>query len=320
MPSHGGGVDPSPNLEDLRAFCLAVDLGTITAAARALGEAKGSVSRRLSRLEGQMGVALLRRGPRRVTPTEDGLAYRARLARVLELLDDAHAELRDAQGKPRGRIRITAPSDFALAVLAPIVASFMERHPEVVIDLLASEQRLDFESERIDLAFRATASLEDSSLVAQKLFEVQGRLFASPRYNRGSLPKRASELPAHRILAAPIHARSLVLHRVDRPSEVLPPLAISARASDFALARELALSGAGIALLPAELVARDVEQERLVAVLPEWRLFRGWIFLVHRGTRHLTPSVQAFRDHVLAELGAARQPTGSKARPAVDAR
>jgi DNA-binding transcriptional LysR family regulator len=303
-----GPVDETPDLKDLRAFCLVVDLDGITAAARILGETKGSVSRRLSRLEGQTGVALLRRGPKRVTPTEEGLAYRARLSRPLELLDEAHLELRHAQGTPRGRVRVTAPNDFALMILAPIVASFMARYPEVLIDLLISERRLDFEAEALDVAFRASPALEDSSLVAHKLSDVRGQLFASPAYEEKlGLPRQPSELPSHRLLGASPHAKPLALHRADRPTEALAPLVFSLRSTDFAFVRELALAATGIALLPTELVEQDVEQERLVAVLPEYCAFTGGIFLIHRGARRLAPSVQAFREHVMTALGLARK-------------
>src|SRR5690349_8031624 len=80
------------DLRDLRAFCQVVDRGSLTSAAKALGETKGAVSRRLTRLERALGVVLLRRSPRRVEATEDGAAYRARLGRALDLLDDAHAQ------------------------------------------------------------------------------------------------------------------------------------------------------------------------------------------------------------------------------------
>src|SRR4051812_1755005 len=94
--------ESAADLQDLRAFCQVVDLGSITAAAKALGETKGSVSRRLSRLESTLGVVVVQRSPRRVQATEDGMAYRARVGRALELLDDAATQVQQALTAPHG--------------------------------------------------------------------------------------------------------------------------------------------------------------------------------------------------------------------------
>src|SRR4051812_32831093 len=107
------------DLQDLRAFCQVVDLGSITAAAKALGETKGSVSRRLTRLERALGVVVVQRSPRRVQATEDGIAYRARVGRALELLDDAAVQVQQARTAPHGHLRITAATDIGLSVVAP---------------------------------------------------------------------------------------------------------------------------------------------------------------------------------------------------------
>lgn len=299
----------TPELKDLRAFCLAVDLGTITGAARAVGETKGSVSRRLSRLEAQLGVPLLRRGAQRVTPTEEGIAYRARLVRPLELLDEAQAALQNAAGTPRGRIRVTAANDFALLVLAPLVATFLERYPGVGVDFLISDRRLDFDRERLDLAFRAAPSLEDSSLVAKRIGDVHGQFFASQDYvARLGLPSSPSELAHHRLLSAgPLDAKGSALKPLGPSSEGPTPLTFALRASDFAFVRELAIAGAGLALLPTELIAMDIEQKRLVPILPDYAAFSGGIFLIHRGGRNLTPAVRAFRDYVMSQLAVPRR-------------
>src|SRR5512140_3468638 len=102
MP-HGVHVSETlpSDLLDLRAFCLVVDLGSVTAAAKTLGETKSSVSRRLTRLESRLGVTLVRRSTRLVQPTEEGSRYRLRVGRALELLEDATSELREAHAAPR---------------------------------------------------------------------------------------------------------------------------------------------------------------------------------------------------------------------------
>ena len=132
MKHQVSGSEPyNPEILELRAFCKVVDLGSITAAAKALGESKGNVSRRLTRLERGLGVALVRRSPRLVQATEDGLAYRMRVGRILELLDDASAAVQRAHGAPSGHLRVTAPIDLGLSIVAPLVTGFVERFPSL---------------------------------------------------------------------------------------------------------------------------------------------------------------------------------------------
>lgn len=301
--------ETAPDVRDLRAFCLVVDLGSVTAAAEALHETKGSVSRRLSRLEEGMGVRLLRRSPRLVQPTEEGADYRARVGRALELLDDAGAQLRGARDAPRGTLRVTAPNDIAVSMLAPLVARFVERYPDVRVDMLLTERRLDFEAEHVDVAFRASAALEDSSLVAHRVCELGGGLFASRAYLRKhGTPAAPEDLASYRLLLmGPVRAgTTLPLGR--RGEAVQTPVRIrtAMAAPDASFVREVAAAGGGIAVLPWTIAERDVAQGRLVPVLGDRMCFEATLYLVHQGTRLLTPKVRAFRDHALAELSALR--------------
>jgi DNA-binding transcriptional LysR family regulator len=226
--SETSGVD----VADLRAFCMVVDLASITEAARSLGESKGSVSRRLSRLE--------------------------RALRVL------------------------------------------------------TEDLLDFDAHQIDIALRAASALQDSSLVAHRLEDVSAGLFAAPEYlERHGTPKRLEDLHDHRMLLfnatrgmATLTAQTKAS---DKPCRVRVRAAISA--SDFSFAREVALAGAGIAVLPLVIVQRDVTEGRLVRVLRAYALLRAAVYLVHTGARFLPPKVKAFRDFV---VDAFRERTGER--------
>lgn len=143
-------------LEDVRAFCAVVDLGSISGAARQRGETKGGVSRRVSRLEQRLGALLLSRTSRAVTATEEGLAFYAKARDALDLLDDAADSARQSQAIPRGRLRVTAPHDLGLDVLPDLMTRFRAEHPQIAIDLVLSDVTLDLAANRIDLALRAT--------------------------------------------------------------------------------------------------------------------------------------------------------------------
>lgn len=295
------------NVADLRAFCLVVDLGSITAAAKTLGETKGSVSRRITRLEHALGVELLRRSPRLVQATEDGVAYRMRVGRALELLEDANVAVQQARSRPRGHLRVTAPFDLGLSILAPLSAGFAERFPEISLELLLTEALLDFDAHQVDVALRATSSLPDSSLIAHKLQHIEVGLFAAPSYLRkhGAV-RRPEDLAGHRLLLAQTargHATIALSARDGRDrAELRVRAAISA--SDFSFCREVALAAGGIALVPAINVRGDLDAKRLVPVLKDYAIHgAASLYLVHPGTRFLPSKIRAFRDYLLDAFG-----------------
>ena len=303
-------------MSDLRAFCRVVDLGSVTGAARSLGETKGSVSRRITRLEQALGVVLLRRSPRLVQATEDGAVYRASVGRVLEMLDDANAQARRALSAPSGHLRVTAPVDVGLTLMPPIVAGFVDRYPDITVEMILTEKLLDFDGHQIDVAVRAGATLQDSALVAHRLLDLTGRLYASPAYvARHGAPRRPDDLADHRLLLVQTvrGAGALTLRRGDEEHRLRPRSRGSLSGSDFAFTRELALAGSGVALLP-DIVARGaVEAGALVPVLREWAGFSGALFAVHQAARLLTPKVRVFREHLLAAFAARGRRPGRSA-------
>lgn len=291
------------DIDDLRAFCRVVDLGSITGAAASLGETKGGVSRRISRLERALGVVLLRRSPRLVQATEDGAAYRASVGRALELLDAANEQARRAPSAPSGHLRVTAPVDLGVTLLAPAVASFVERYPAITVEMILTEATLDFDGHQIDVAVRAGAALQDSALVAHRLFDVTARLYASPAYlERHGVPRRPEELDAHRLLLARRvrPAGALTLSRGDEEHRVRLAGRSIVSGSDYSFTREVAIAGGGVALLPDVVAAVSVAAGALSPVLKEWAGFAGTVFAVHHATRLLSPKARAFRDHLLA--------------------
>ncbi len=304
---------PLPDLHDLRAFCAVVDHGSITAAAKMLRETKGSVSRRLVRLERTLGVALVRRSPRLVQPTEEGIAYRNRAARVLEALDDARREIEHAGNAPRGTLRITAPPDLAVDLLAPMVARFLEQYPEVRVEMLVTERVLDFDAHQLDVALRPGVSLADSSLIAHKLSEMRWVFAAAPSYLAAHpAPAEFGDLAAHRLLLFGPQERMLaeIAHRGrKREVEWAPP---ALHSTDGNVVHRAALAGGGVALLPSPVVNDDLRTGRLVALLPGFTGFpKISLYLLHPPSRFVAPKVKAFQ----AFLTAALKDCASQAKP-----
>lgn len=296
---------------DLRAFALTTDLRSFTAAAELMGESKATLSRRVARLEAALGVPLLLRTPRSVEPTEDGVAYRARVAEILELLGSANAAARNAFAEPSGQLRITVPPGFD-AHLAPLMARFARSHPRVTVSALVTERFVDLDAEHIDLALRATRKLADSALVAHRLFAMDLLCVASPAYLReAGTPRRVEQLLSHRVIRlgrSSVNSKTALQRVGDEKDTLELRLPYSIGATDAGFAKSLAVAGAGVALLPREVVAPELEAGRLEHILRGYVSPGSSLYLLHRGGAQLTPKVRAFRDFVIEGCPSQRKP------------
>jgi DNA-binding transcriptional LysR family regulator len=294
------------DLGDLRAFALTCDLKSLTSAARLMGESKATISRRVTRLEAALGVALLRRSPRTVEMTDEGAMYRARVAEVLELLADANAVAQGARATPVGQLRVTAPPGFIDAI-APLLARFAAEFPKVAVSVHVASRYVDIEAEQFDVALRISPKLADSSLVVHRLAaaELEQVVVAAPSYLKGHpAPRRLEDLASHRILkaqdAATLTPVIFKLRGDDAPVTIGLPVAMAS--TDIVLIREVVLEGAGVSILPRMLVQRYLDDGRLVHLLPGIIAPAPNLYLLHRGGRFVPPKVRAFVDFVKKRL------------------
>ncbi|AUN96425.1 LysR family transcriptional regulator [Pseudazoarcus pumilus] len=294
-------------LEDVRAFCAVVEFGTVSAAARLLGETKGSVSRRVSRLERRLGVALLARTPRAVSPTEEGTAFFERARESLRLLDDAMEAAHASRAEPRGHLRVTAPVDFGMDVLPPLLVRFRALHPGITVELLLDDASLDLAANRIDLALRATpGELPDMGYRASVLVAFSIDLYAAPDYLADrAAPMLPADLAAHALIAS--SAGGAALHfelRDGKGRRETVTARAPVRCSDFASALRLAVAGGGIARIPAPVAAQAVNAGQLLRILPDWRVADARLFAISLAGRDAPARVRVFRDFLRDELAA----------------
>lgn len=293
----GGSVD------DLRAFCTVVDLGTVTAAAASLRETKGSVSRRLTRLEASLGATLMARHPRAVSPTAEGLAFYAKAQECLGLLDEAAETARDARTVPAGHLRVTTAVDFGIEVMPEIIASFRVAYPHITVEMLNTDARLDLAANRIDLALRL-GDAEETGYRAALILNIRIGLYASPTYlARHPAPGSLAELADHDMILSrerPGVAGILLGDGLGRTEQVALDPAI--RVSDFAAALHMTLAGAGIGHLPGAVAARSMKMGALVRVLSPWATDGGAMRALSLAGRELPARVRVFRDHVRTEM------------------
>ena len=292
-------MEAAPDLQDVMAFLAVVDTGSFTAASQRLGLAKSNVSRRVARLEDWLGARLLERTTRRQRLTEVGETYHAQVTGAVEQLAEAARSVSELQGRPRGRLRITAPADW-FELMGRLVAEFSESQPEVQVEVELTQRRVDLVAEGFDVALRA-GRLEDSSLIARSVGEGAGHFYASPEYlERHGEPRSLTELGQ----------RSFVLFR-GRQGEAVLSLEgpqgseeVTVRgvitAQDFGFVQHAVMSGAGIAFLPDSVAAPALEAGRLCLLLPEHCLLRTAFHIVYPSTRFLSPKVRVFVDFCVA--------------------
>jgi DNA-binding transcriptional LysR family regulator len=281
---------PRLDFEEILVFTRVAQEGSFTAAATALGMPKSTASRKLAELEARVGARLLQRTTRSVKLTDIGRVYYEHCLRIVSEVEDAELAVAELQATPRGVLRITLP--VAMSVFGELVAEYLRLYPEVRIDMLCTDRRVDLVEERFDLALRAGPSA-DSSLIARRVGTIRRRLVAAPEVAaRLRRAKRLVDLETQPCIAfAPEGSTwDLRFGGKARQISVAPRLVVN----DFEMMRAVTRAGFGIALLPEHLVAEDLAGGRLVPVLRDWSAPPVPVFALYPSARHLAPSVVGF--------------------------
>ncbi len=291
------------NLTDIAVFVQVVDSGSFTAAAERLALTRSVVSKYISRLEDRLKVRLLNRTTRRLSLTEAGQIFYERSQFGLGEIEAAEAEVAKLQATPSGRLKISAPMSFGILHIAPAMAEFQTRHPEVQLDMSLDDRQVDLVEEGFDVAIRI-AELPDSSMVATPLAPCHHVVCASSDYvERYGAPRTPDDLRKHNILSyryqdSPNEWR--FLSPDGRYSSV--PVTGSIEMNNSLALRQAVLGGAGIMLTPTFIVGEDIAAGRLLRLLPDYRAKEVTIYAVYAGRRHLTPKVRAFIDYMKQRL------------------
>ncbi len=283
---------PNADLGEIMAFTQVVHGGSFTAAAKVLGMPKSTLSRKIADLETRVGARLLQRTTRSVSLTEVGRAYYERCVRVIAELEEAEEVVSKMQATPRGLLRITVPTNFA--ILAPLVAEYMRLYPDVQVEVFSSGRRVDLIEERFDLALRAGLP-PDSTLVGRKLGVVRKSVLGAPslveRLGVIQDPAMLQGLPC--LVFAP-EGNTWSLTSGNKEVDVTVESRLIA--NDYDLLRGLAREGVGWALLPEYQCQEDVAHGRLIRGLSGWSAKEVPVFALYPSTRHLSPKVLALLD------------------------
>jgi LysR family transcriptional regulator, transcriptional activator for dmlA len=296
----------------MTAFVAAVEKGSFSAAAAALGLTPSGVSKLVSRLEERLKVRLLQRTTRQMQLTHVGASYLARAQRLIDELRALESEVGGSDDVPRGLLRITAPFGLGHARVLPAVIAFRRAFPEVKVDLWLSDRVVDLVEERVDVAVRMTSS-PPLSFVAKRLAADERLLCASPAYvERRGRPKQPGELTEHECIVF-VPASTPVpwkFKSADGKSEAMR-VGGHLQLNNLLSLRDAALAGLGIADLPAYLVGDELREGRLVTVLDEFVATDRTIYAVYAPSATVPARVREF----LKLLGEQFEPASTRPAP-----
>jgi DNA-binding transcriptional LysR family regulator len=280
------------DFEAIPVFVKVVEAGSFSQAARLLGMPKTTVSARIASLEKRLGMKLIQRTTRKLHVTDAGAKYFHHCANAMREMEQGEAALQSAQAQPTGTLKVTAPVDIGHLLLPRITSAYLARYPGTSVELLISNRRVDLIGEGIDLAIRA-GTLQDSSLVAKRFFDVRSSLWAAP----ACLERLGKLTDPGDLAGAPlIGFRGFnTLRLIQGKSAVALPLSGRIVADDLEAIKALAMLGEGIAWLPDFLAADAHEAGNLVPVLPRWKPeAMGNIHFVYASRKFTSLSVQGF--------------------------
>lgn len=298
-------------MEDLNAiavFTRVVEARSFSRAAAQIGLSKSAVSKHVRRLEDRLGARLLNRTTRSLSMTAIGAAYYERCARVMAEVEAAERAVTALHHEPRGTLKINAPVTFGIMHLAPLLPDFLDRCPNVRLDLSLNDRFVDLIAEGYDVVVRI-GWLPDSSLIARKLAPSRHVVCAAPAYlDAHGTPKVPTDLADHNCLTYSNLDRP-ELWRFTGPGDGSKKHAVklsgSLTVNNGDILRAAARAGVGIVRLPTFMVGADLKSGRLRPVLSNYRVADTAIYAVYPENRHLSPLVRAFVDHLVDRLGPA---------------
>jgi DNA-binding transcriptional LysR family regulator len=286
------------DVSNLQIFVEVVRAGSFAAVARVRDVDPSIVSRAVSSLEQELGARLFHRTTRKLTPTEAGIAYFDRVASAVDELIHANEAASEVASQPNGLLRLTVSASFGQLRVVPLLPKFAALYPQLAIELILNDTMLDLVTERIDLAVRLGA-LEDSSLVAKRLMQIQFHVCASPAYlKKAGRPRNPNDVAQHNCLIFPVQG-SRSRWRFKGPGSKVTEVAVDGRViiSNSLALRQCALAGMGLSLLPNWLIADQLRDGSLVSLFPNMQIsathFNTAAWLVHPSRNHVPLKVKA---------------------------
>ena len=285
----------------MKMYARVVELQSFSRASEDFDVARSTATQCVAALEKQLGVRLLHRTTRSLTPTQDGRAYYESCVRILGDLAEAEESLSSARSRPRGKLRVSTPYGFIRMIFFQHLPRFLERYPDLELEVVMSDRAVNLVEQGIDCAVRASAIADDSMLVARHISKIRWMTCASPAYlrKRGA-PKKIEDLARHNCIRfnSPSTGRTIDWQFETRGERTAFTPRGNLAVNGFEAAAAAAAYGVGICQVPEPLVAAQVRERALKPVLFAHIAPAPSLQVVYPSNRYLTAKVRAFADFV----------------------
>ncbi|PAM79729.1 LysR family transcriptional regulator [Pseudomonas sp. ERMR1:02] len=292
-------------LNAMAIFVRVVERGSFSAVAREMQTSQPTISKVLRALETGLGGKLIARSTRKLSLTDEGQRYYKECRQILAAVDAAEHSFQSGRETIAGPLRIGSSVSFGRLQIAPRLAEFLRRHPEVQIDLQLSDQNQDLVSEGLDVTFRI-GELNDSGLIARHVGTTHRVTVATPDYlAQHGKPQTPEELSGHNCLLFNLLSsqNQWIYQKAARRHEVR--IKGNAQSNNSEAIREMVLGGLGIALSPVWLFSEDLKAGRVIAILQEYTAQSLSIHAVSPANRRQSARVKAFVDYMSQALESA---------------
>ncbi|MCP5274602.1 MAG: LysR family transcriptional regulator [Burkholderiales bacterium] len=293
-------------MQDLNLFVIfarVVESGSFAEAARRMDISRSAVSKAVSKLEKNLGAQLLNRSTRHLSLTEAGTVLAEHATHILDEAEQAKRVVNSMQAEPRGMLKVSASVAFGTLHVAPALADFLSRYPEIRIDLTITDRPVDLVGEGYDVIIRVTNE-PDVNLVARKLAPVRRKLCATPQYFRQhGIPQTPEDLIKHNCLDYTLSGEQGYWNFTGPEGVIAVPVSGTLRINDDDALSQAVLGGLGIALLPTFTVGKDLQSGKLQAVLSEYIAVERYVYACYLPSRHVPAKVRSFIDFLLQRIG-----------------
>ena len=292
-------------LTQIHLFVLTADLGSLSKAAEQLDISNAAASRTLSTLEEQLGTRLIERTTRRMWLTDAGREYHRRCSLVLSELAEADSIAADEAVSPRGVLRVTSSVSFAMMHLAPALPEFLERYPNLSVQLIAANQYRDFIEAGIDVAIRTKEHECDSGITVRRLAETRRVLAASPAYlSTYGRPETPQDLEHHKMLVYSLAVDPHQLHMRKGKEECTVSISGALDSNEGQVIVAAGRAGLGIVIQPLYIIHDDIVAGRLLPILDDWQLPRLTINLAYQSRRYQPAKIRVFTEFLIERVKA----------------
>jgi DNA-binding transcriptional LysR family regulator len=283
----------------MKVFAAVVEAGSFTGATEPLDMSKAAVSRYVAELEERLGVRLLHRTTRRLSPTTEGEIFYARCRELLGNLDEAEAEISSRSGEASGLLKVNVPVTFGLMHLASVWPAFLMKHPKLALDITLSDRVVDLVEEGFDVAVRI-GQLAPSSLISRKLASTRMVLCASPGYLREhGEPVHPDDLLRHAVISYSLFSSGENWSFSGPEGEATVKVAPRVRTNSGDTCRAAALQDQGIILQPTFIVGADLAQGTLREIMPNYRSIALGIYAVYPSRKFVSPKLRLLIDYLV---------------------